>query len=203
MPDATPRIRAYEESDLGLSWIVDEPMTRTSHALVDDGRVWLVDPVDAGDAIDRAAALGEPAGVLQLLDRHRRDCAAVAQRLGVPHLALPDALPGTPLEPVPLIATRFWREVALWWPEREALIVAEAVGTNRMFTAGAGAVGVHMLLRLTPPNRLRRFAPRHLLVGHGAAVNGDTAAPALQEALDRSRRDLPVTLLKLPSALRG
>ncbi|HEU4657858.1 MAG TPA: hypothetical protein VFR97_10045 [Capillimicrobium sp.] len=198
-----PRIRAYEEHPLGLSWIADEAMTRTSHALVDDGRVWLVDPVDVDGAVDRAAALGEPAAVLQLLDRHERDCAAVARRLGVPHVALPHELPGAPLEPVQVVRRRFWNEVALWWPARGALVVPEAVGTNRMFTAGATAVGVHVFLRPTPPRRLAAYAPEHLLVGHGAGVHGAAAAPALREALDRARRDLPLALLKMPTALRG
>jgi len=38
-------------------------MERAFHALVDDGRVWLVDPLD-GPEMEDAAALGEPAGVL-------------------------------------------------------------------------------------------------------------------------------------------
>src|SRR5580765_6801457 len=62
----------------GFSWIVGESMTRTSHALASGGKVWLIDPVDWPDAIDRARSLGEPAAVVQLLDRHNRDCAAVA-----------------------------------------------------------------------------------------------------------------------------
>jgi hypothetical protein len=41
----------------GFSWIVDEPMTRTSHALVSGDMVWLVDPVDWPQAIERASAL--------------------------------------------------------------------------------------------------------------------------------------------------
>ena len=45
-------------------------MRRTSHALVAGGRVWLTDPVDNPELEDRVRALGEPAGVLQLLDRH-------------------------------------------------------------------------------------------------------------------------------------
>ena len=47
------------------------------------------------------AALGEPAGVVQLLDRHNRDCAAVAAELGVPHLVVPDAVPDSPFEAIP------------------------------------------------------------------------------------------------------
>ena len=76
----------------GFSWIVDEPMARTSHALAARGMVWLVDPVDWPDAIDRACALGEPAAVLQLLDRHNRDCAGLAAQLGIPLFVAPDEL---------------------------------------------------------------------------------------------------------------
>ena len=64
----------------GFGWIVDEAMTRTSHALAADGKVWLVDALDWPEAIDRALELGEPAGVVQLLDRHDRDCAALASQ---------------------------------------------------------------------------------------------------------------------------
>jgi hypothetical protein len=196
-------IRTYDELEFGFSWVIDEPLTRTSHALVDDGRVWIVDPVDAGDALERARALGEPAAVLQLLDRHNRDCADVARRLGVPHLRLPAALDGAPFQPLPVVSTRFWKEVGLWWPERRALVVAEAVGTNALYTGGAAPVGVHIFLRLTPPRRLAAYAPDHLLVGHGAGVHGPSTPAALGEALDRSRRDLPRVLLKLPHAMRS
>lgn len=194
---------ADDRGQLGFSWLVDEPMQRASHVLAADGRVWIVDPVDWPAAIDRARALGEPAAVLQLLDRHNRDCAAVAARLGVPHLVAPDAVPDSPFEAVPLVRARRWRETALWWPAARTLVVPEAVGTNRFFTAGTHALGVHLLLRLTPPrSRLGRFEPEHLLVGHGAGLHGPAATTALQEALARSRRDLPRVLLALPRAGR-
>lgn len=70
--------------DNGFSWIAKESMARTSHVLASDERVWLVDPVDWPEAVDRAVTLGRPAGVLQLLDRHKRDGAAIADRLGRP-----------------------------------------------------------------------------------------------------------------------
>src|SRR5688572_15002525 len=41
----------------GFGWIVDESLTRSSHALAANGRVWLVDPIDWPDAVDRALAL--------------------------------------------------------------------------------------------------------------------------------------------------
>jgi len=178
--------------------VIDERFARASHALADGGRVWLVDPVDEPSAMEKVAELGEPAAVLQLLDRHARDCAAIASRLGVPHVALPDALPDTPFQVVPVISWRHWKEVALWWPEREALIVAEAVGTPPMFALGTGPVGVHPGLRLTPPRVLAGYRPSHLLVGHGPPREGSQTADELAAALARSRRDIPRMLVKLP-----
>jgi hypothetical protein len=186
----------------GFSWIVDEPMTRASHALAAEGRVWLVDSVDWHDAVARAQALGEPAGVIQLLDRHQRDCAALATHLGVPHLVTPDELPGTPFEVVSIKRWKRWQERALWWPEARTLVVADALGTNAFYTGGKGAVGVHLLLRLTPPRALARYDAERLLVGHGEPVADGTAA-AIREALRRSRRDFPRVLLRLPFADRS
>ena len=193
------------EHELGLSWVADEAMERGSHALVgEDGRVWLIDPVDDAAALARVAALGAPAGVLQLLDRHNRDCEAVAGRLGVPHHKVPDTLPDAPaFELRWVVRNRFWREVALWWPARRALVVAEALGTAPAFAIGDGAVGIHPMLRLpSPPGGLRGLAPEHLLVGHGPPVHGPGVAADVDRAIARSRRDAPKLLLKLPSLIR-
>ena len=187
----------------GFGWIVDEAMTRTSHALVADGKVWLVDALDWPDAIDRALALGEAAGVVQLLDRHERDCAALASRLGVPHIVAPDELPGSPFTCIPIMRRKRWRESALWWPEARTLVTADALGTNRFSTGGKAPVGVHLLLRLTPPRALGSFEPEHLLVGHGEGVHGPRAGEAVHDALRTSRRRLPGVLLRLPFAGRG
>jgi hypothetical protein len=187
------------EHELGLTWTIPgEAMERSGHALVADGAVWLVDPIDDASLLERAAALGPVAGVVQLLDRHNRDCASIAARLGVEHRSVPEAMPGTPWEAHRVLYGRGWKEVALWWPERRALVVAEAVGTAETFAVGPGPVGVHPMLRLLPPKALRPFAPEHLLVGHGPALHGPETAAALTEALDRSRRDAPRILLKLP-----
>ena len=194
--------RFCDESALGFSWVAEEPLTRTSHALAAGGRVWLVDPVDLPDAIERARSLGDPAAVLQLLDRHNRDCASVAARLGVPHFASPATVPDSPFEVAEVKGWKRWREVALWWPEPRVLVVAEAIGTNRFFTGRRGAVGVHLFLRLTPPKVLARSEPEHLLVGHGDGLHGLEAATALREGIRRSRRDLLPTLLALPRASR-
>jgi len=185
----------------GFSWVVEEPMTRTSHALAASGKVWLVDPVDWPEAVERACSLGEPAAVLQLLDRHNRDSAAIAERLGVPHLTVPRALPETPFEVVEIKRSRHWQEIALWWPERRTLVVAEALGTNEFFPTGDDPVGVHGLLKLTPPRVLGAYEPEHLLVGHGEGVHGQYATVALQRALERSRLSFFSWGLSLPRRL--
>jgi len=186
----------------GFGWIVDEAMTRASHALAADGMVWLVDPLDWSEAIDRARGLGEPAGVIQLLDRHDRDCAALASRLGVPHLVAPDEIPDSPFTCVPIMRRKHWRESALWWPGARTLVTADALGTNGFYTAGKAPLGVHVLLRLTPPKALGAFEPERILVGHGEGVTGGHTADALREALRTSRRGLPGLLVRLPFAGR-
>jgi hypothetical protein len=163
-------------------------MRRCSHALLVDGRVWVIDPLEWTEAEERIRALGEPAGVVQLLDRHNRDCAKVAERLGVPHLLLPDALP--PFEVVRTVDGPGWHERALWWPEGRVLVAADALGTANYFLARGERLAVHPILRFFPPKRLRQFAPASVLVGHGEGVH-DRAAEALQEALRTARRRLP------------
>jgi hypothetical protein len=182
-------VGTLEETELGNTWVLDEPLARTSHALVSDGRVWLVDPTDEPEALERAAALGTPVAVLQLLDRHNRDCAAVAGRLAVPHLRVPQELPAAPFAVVPVMSWRFWREVALWWPARRALVVAEVFGTAPTYAPGPRGVGVQVTLRLMPPRRLASYRPDHLLVGHGPAMHGAGTPAALDEAVARSRSD--------------
>lgn len=190
-----------ERHELGVTWIEPARMARTAHALTDRERVWLIDPFDDQSALEEAAALGRPSAVLQLLDRHNRDCDAIAKRLQVPLMRLPTRLSETPFEVVPVVSRRRWREIALWWRDRRALVVAEALGTAPAFALGRRA-GVHPLLRLTPPrSQLSAHRPGMLLVGHGTPIISDAAA-AIDEALDHSRSDMPRLLTKLPSLLR-
>lgn len=176
-------------------------MGRASHALTDGKKVWLIDPVDDEAAIERALSLGEPAVVFQLLDRHNRDCQEVADRLGIKNVVLPLELRGTPFEAIEVVDNRIWKERALWWKKTRTLVVAEAIGASKMFNPSQAGAGVHIGLRATPPrNQLGTYNPEHLLMGHGMPINGDRATTALQEALDRSRRDLPGAMLKMPFA---
>src|SRR5699024_3715660 len=66
--------------DGGVGWLAhpDERMQRASHALSTDDGVWLVDPVDADGLDDLLAEEGDVAGVVILLDRHKRDAARLA-----------------------------------------------------------------------------------------------------------------------------
>jgi hypothetical protein len=187
-----------DESAWGFSWVLDEPATRTSHALMADGRVWLVDPLDWPDALDRASRLGEISGVLQLLDRHNRDCKALAERLEIPQLRVPDVVPESPFEIVEVRRSRWWNEVALWWPMQHVLVVAEALGTNAFYTGEKAPLGVHLLMRLRPPRALGGFEPEHLLVGHGPGIHGRETADAVRTALRTSRRSLPGMLAMVP-----
>jgi hypothetical protein len=193
-------VKIVDEIANATGWIEEQPSARTSHALELEGRVWLFDVVDWPDLDARVRELGEPAGVVQLLDRHRRDCAAVAQRLGVPHLVVPRQLPGTPFELRPVVRFRWWREVALWWEERRLLLVADAIGTIPFFCAGEEPAGVHPFLRPWPPRSLRGLEPDHLLVGHGEGIHHHPAA--LESALRTARRRIPRWLVGLPRTIR-
>lgn len=186
---------------IALSWTVeDEPMARSSHAIAAAGRVWLVDPVADEEALAKVEAMGDVAGVLQLLDRHPRDGAELAARYGVELLRLPRDVPDAPFELHRTVWVPKWRELHLWWPDQRLLLVSEAIGTVPYFAAGRRA-GVHPFLRALPPNGLRDHGPEHLLVGHGPSLHDD-ATGALIEALDHSRGDVPRAVVQMVKAFR-
>jgi hypothetical protein len=192
------KVRTCDETGFGFGWIAAEPplLQRASHALASGGRVWLVDPVDAPGIEERVRALGEPAAVLQLVDRHPRDCVVLAERLGVLHHRLPfQGVPGSPFEARKVLDVPGWREVALWWEAERVLVCAEAVGTVPYFRARNEPLGVHPFLRLYQPRGLRNMAkclaPGHVLVGHGEGIHGEGAAAALAQAVQGARRTTP------------
>jgi hypothetical protein len=197
-----PRHRFCDEfgDDLhgGLGWIVDEGTPRTSHALAADHGVWLVDAVDVPGLDERIADLGKPRGVIQLLDRHDRDCASIARRLGVPHHRLPFAgVPGAPFEPIRIVRlSAVWRELALWWPAERTLVTGDALGTLPYFREPGARLGIHPLLRLTSPRKLADLEPFRVLCGHGEGVHGEGVADELRVVLARSRRGLPAALVQ-------
>jgi hypothetical protein len=186
-----------DEQEDGFGWAIDEPLERTSHA-----RVWLIDPVDAAELEDRIRALGDPAGVLQLLDRHARDGAAWAARLGVPLVRAFEGLAGTPFQALPVLDNRFWREVALWEPQSRTLLCADVLGTLEFFRAGEERIGMHPLLRLAPPRSLLSVAPERVLVGHGGGIHQDAAA-AVHDTVRNARRRIPAALASAVRAVRS
>ncbi len=201
--DQTGRVSVIEHGPWGLSWTCEEPMERSSHALADGGRVWLVDPVVDEEALDAARGHGKIVGVLQLLDRHPRDCAELARRYGVAHERLPEGLPGTPFEAFRVVWVPRWREVGLWWAARRLLVVPEAIGTASYFSLGEAPAGIHTFLRALPPaGALGTYEPEHLLVGHGPPLS-DGATAAIAQALQRSRRDLPRAAAIMLKGLRA
>lgn len=204
------QLREIDRYDGGIGWIAypDEQMQRASHAVVgEDGGLWVLDPVDSDGVDDLLAEYGEVAGVVVMLDRHKRDAAALARRHGV-SVHVPDWMDGVaseldaPVERVhtdlgesgygvhKLIDNRVWQEGVLYGEHDGTLVVPEAVGTAEYYLTGDERLGVHPALRLFPPRRLRRFDPERVLVGHGAGVHED-ASEAIRYALRGSRRRAP------------
>lgn len=181
-----------DEQEWGFGWMVEERMQRCSHALVIRGKVWLLDPLRWDEAERRIRALGEPRGVIQLLDRHKRDCALLAAHFRVPlHVTPSNGVPAAPFRVIPIQRNRLWKEIALWWPEQRVLACGDALGTSSYYLAPGAVLATHPLLRLFPPKRLGGVEPRHILCGHGAGVHGEDASGALHEALETSARKTP------------
>jgi len=183
----------------------DERMERASHALVEDDQVWVVDPVDVPDLDEFLAELGEVAGVVVLLDRHKRDASEIARRHDV-SVVLPRALRAirddfaAPVEvtagsiagfqQITVVKNPFWREVALFDPDEKTLLVPEAVGTAPYYLAPGERLGVHPMLRALPPrDALGNLDPDRILVGHGEGITSD-ATRELERALRGSRRQM-------------
>jgi hypothetical protein len=199
------KVRFCDEFEGSFGWTPAEPelQRRTSHAVASGGRVWVVDSLDGEGIDERIRALGEPAAVVQLLDRHTRDCRAVADRLGVPLHVTPFAgVQAAPFDVVRVVDFPGWREAALWFPAERILVCADAVGSASYFRAKGERIGVHPLLRLWPPKILARFEPRQLLFGHGEGLAGEEAAEALRTALRTSRGRIPAWLASLPQSRR-
>jgi hypothetical protein len=200
--------------DGGVGWIAypEETMQRASHALTDGDDVWLVDPVDAEGIDDLFAEYGDVAGVVILLDRHKRDAAAIARRHGV-SVWIPAFMDGVaedidaPVERFrhdladtgfaahTIIDNSLWAEAVLYDDDGGVLVVPEAVGTTPYFRTRAEPLGVHPMLRMTPPRKLGRLEPDRILVGHGAGVHED-ATRKLRDAVDGARRRTPQLVYK-------
>ncbi|WP_224449851.1 hypothetical protein [Haloprofundus salilacus] len=205
-------LREIDRWDHGVGWIAHphEEMQRASHALELDGDVWVVDPVDADGVDDLLDDLGDVAGVVVGLDRHKRDAATLACRHGV-SVYVPDWMSGV-AKKLNADVERFgrelgdtgvraltvrdstvppWQEVGLYDESSGTLVVPESLGTAPFFLAEGERLGVHPMIRLFPPTRpLSSFNPERILVGHGAGLH-ENARGALADALENSRRRTP------------
>jgi hypothetical protein len=187
----------------GLTWVMREWMRRGSHAVVADGKVWLIDPVDVPEALEAARKLGEFGGVIQLLDRHPRACKALAEHYDIPFYRLPDKLPIPGVQVFSVLRAKYWQERALWFPDTGTLVIAEILGTNDYFALANNPVGVHPFLRALTHKHVGEHLPvAHLLVGHGAPVH-EGAAEAVAVAYERRLRDIPLFPIKGPRAFFG
>lgn len=198
-------LQVFPLDDRGsFSWMVGtfDPASRASAALVVDEGTVLVDPVDSPELDRRLASLPPVTGVITLLDRHQRDAAALAERLGVARLipralgGLGVALPG--VEERSVIDSSRWHEALLWLPDRRLLVCAEVVGTAGYYLAHSGdRLGMHPVARLRPPRApFSGIVPATIVVGHGPPVHEDAAA-ALEQALRTGRRELPLNWARL------
>jgi hypothetical protein len=187
----------FDEFEHGLEWVPEgDRLARTSHAVVSGDRVWLIDVVNGPGLDERMSTLGSPAAVIQLLDRHPRDNAAIAERLGVPLHETPfTEVEGAPFVVLPIAERRFWREIALWFPEERILVCGDALGSLGYFHGRDEPFGVHPFLRLFPPRKLATLEPAHVLFGHGPGFHGSEAPEALRDAFAKPRRRLPQALL--------
>jgi hypothetical protein len=225
--DGEADLHEIDRFDGGVGWIAypDEALERAGHAVAvpneesETDDVWVFDPVDAPGLDDLLADLGSVAGVVVGLDRHQRDSAAIASRHDVP-VYVPEWMTGVAGElnaPVERFGDRLadsgfeafrirdsslppWQEVGLF--DGETLIVPESLGTGSYFRGDRERLGVHPMLRLTPPtSALSGLDPERVLVGHGVGVH-ERAAVALEDALSDSRSKAPGLYAKtLRSAL--
>ena len=81
-----PSLELYPLDDCGsFAWLLGpaDPMSRASSAIVLGAGTVLVDPVEADGLDEQLSPLPPVIGVVTLLDRHQRDAAAIAARLGV------------------------------------------------------------------------------------------------------------------------
>lgn len=207
--DSATEFEEIDSNEDGVGWISypDETMRRASHALAVDEELWLVDPVDTEGLDDLIAEYGDVAGVVILLDRHKRDSAAIADRHDV-SVWVPSFMDDVEAEldaPVErfeyelgetgyalhrLIDNSFWQEAVLFNEDNGVLVVPEAVGTTEYFKTHTERLGVHPMLRLKPPRDLGRFDPDSIRIGHGPGIH-EEATEALEDALDGARRRTP------------
>jgi glyoxylase-like metal-dependent hydrolase (beta-lactamase superfamily II) len=203
--------------DGGFGWIAHpgELMQRSSTALADGGRVWLIDPLrtdgrggEAGGGIDgEIAALGQVVGVIISFAGHDRDGAWFANLYGVPvylprHLPplrfdarverVAARVPDSPLQLVPSCGRGllgWFRDTAVWWPAQRTLAIGDTLGTCPYYLLPGERLAVHPVRRLQPPTELLTLTPERVYGGHGPSVT-EGAGEAVARAVRTARSEL-------------
>lgn len=196
----------------GLTWMAHPhaQMQRASHALIDDGEVWLLDPLDGKDLDETLADLGTVAGVVLLGSEHHRHADRLAARHDVaihlpewfepdakefdaPVVEFTDALADTEFEAIKLKES-FWQEAGLYHPDRRTLAVSDTFMTA-LFSSQAGRVELFPPARFNPPyEAVQDLNVRRLLVGHGDPVFED-ATTQIERALAMEYRSTPTAII--------
>ena len=197
-PRRPPRLRALaavprklltvDESDLGISWVLDESMQRACARDPRRGQ-GLVRRPDRGRrhrrprrrpwrARGRPAAARPPQPRLRRGGRATRDRAAERARRGA------------------RVAVRGDQGAAVPRVEGDGALVARAPGArgrrDRRHEPDHqrrrdGGVGMHPMLRALPPKSMRGYDPEHLLTGHGAPIHGAGGGHRARRAPTRAR----------------
>ena len=206
--------KEIDRFDHGVGWIAypEETMQRASHAVEVDGDVWVVDPVDIDGLDDLLAEFGDVAGVVTLLDRHKRDSATVANRHDV-SVWVPKFMDGVvedinaPTEQFrhdlgdsgfaahTVVDNRFWQEAVLYSEDLGVLVIPETLGSADYFRVGDRPLGVHPMLRALPPKNVTRLEPERIRVGHGSGVD-ENATEVMHDAFSGARARTPQLYFK-------
>jgi glyoxylase-like metal-dependent hydrolase (beta-lactamase superfamily II) len=199
----------HGRDDAGFGWIAhpEELMQRSSTALVDAGRVWLIDPLRAAGVDEEIQALGTVAGVIVTFVGHDRDAAWFANANGVPvylpaHLPrlsidarverVEARIPDSPLQLVPCSGhgvLSWFRDTAVWWPARRTMVVGDTLGASPYYVRPGETIAVHPIRRPQPPTELLTLRPERVYPGHGRSVT-ESAGAAVEAAVRTARTQL-------------
>lgn len=191
-----------DEWEKGFGWVArpNEKMRRTSHAFLEDGGVYLVDPLDAEGLDQKISEYGEVKGIILLFDRHERDTEELAERYGctvyVPEWfersldadveTISDTIPGTGWEVHQVVDSRTGKETALFDKESRTLILADALGTAKQFRGRGEKLGMNPIYRLNPPGKLLDFEPERIFFGHGEGIQ-ENASEMMEKTITEGR----------------
>ena len=114
----------------------------------------------------------------------------VAGDLDAPTTALSELVDDSSYGVRRVIDNPFWQEAALYDESAAVLVLPEVFGTVEYYRAPEEELGVHPMLRFTPPKKLKRLDVDRLLVGHGEGIAAD-ADDLMRTALRRSLSNAP------------